>query len=64
MNGITGLAAGKAARNLDFSCGCRENKENADIFGSSPEYLKVSLAAAMTMDFVPGIFTATPVCIA
>ena len=56
MNGITGLASEKSSRNLDFSCGCPENKENAYIFGSSPEYLKVSLAAAMTMDFVPGIF--------
>jgi Biotin synthase-related enzyme len=56
MNGITSYKTEEAAKNLDFNCGCSENKENTDIIGSSPEYLKVSLAAAMTMDFVPGIF--------
>jgi hypothetical protein len=30
----------------------------------SPQYLRMSLAAAMTLDFVPGSFTGMPDCTA
>ncbi len=48
MNGIA------AVENLNYEN--YENEKNNIYYGNSPEYLKVSLAAAMTMDFVPGIF--------